>query len=135
VARARHHELLAELGAAELVDRDLVPVAEAASGVEVVLDLVGGAETGRTLGALGPGGVLLAVAGGANPAVKEQAAARDVRVLEPLVEPDGRALDWIAENDGVRPEIAEILPLAEAARAHELLEAGGVRGKLVLEVG
>jgi NADPH:quinone reductase-like Zn-dependent oxidoreductase len=135
LARARHHELLAELGAAVLVDRELVPVTEAASGVEVVLDLVGGAETGRALAALGPGGVLLAVAGGANPAVREQAAARGVRVLEPLVEPDGRALDWIAENDELRPEIAEVMPLAEAARAHAQLEAGGVRGKLVLEVG
>jgi NADPH:quinone reductase-like Zn-dependent oxidoreductase len=135
LARRRHHELLADLGAAELVDRELVPVTEAASGAEVVLDLVGGAETGRALGALAPGGVLLAVAGGANPAVKEQAAARDIRVLEPLVEPDGRGLDWIAENEELRPELAEVLPLAQAARAHELLEAGGVRGKLVLEVG
>jgi hypothetical protein len=79
--------------------------------------------------------VLLAVAGGANPAVKEKAAARDVVVLEPLVEPDGRALDWLAENEELRPEIADVLPLAEAGRAHELLEAGGVCGKLVLEVG
>jgi NADPH:quinone reductase-like Zn-dependent oxidoreductase len=32
----------------------------------------------------------------------------------------------------VRLEIAEVLPLAEAARAHELSESGHVRGKIVL---
>jgi NADPH:quinone reductase-like Zn-dependent oxidoreductase len=134
-SRRRHHEWLAGLGAAVTVDREVVPVGQAADGADVLLDLVGGAETGRALGALAPGGVLLAVAAGADPAVKEQAAERDIRVIEPLVEPDGRALDWIAENDGVRPQIAEILALADARRAHELLEAGGVRGKLVLEIG
>jgi len=30
------------------------------------------------------------------------------------------------------PRIAEVLPLAEAARAHTLNEAGGLRGKVVL---
>ena len=32
----------------------------------------------------------------------------------------------------IRPRIAEVLPLAEARRAHELMERGGVRGKLLL---
>jgi NADPH:quinone reductase-like Zn-dependent oxidoreductase len=66
--------------------------------------------------------------------VHEEAARRGIRVLEPLVEPDGRSLDRLAEIEDLRPRVAEVLPLAEAARAHELLEAGGVGGKLVLEV-
>jgi len=32
----------------------------------------------------------------------------------------------------LHPVIHEVLPLAEAARAHEMLEAGSVFGKLVL---
>jgi NADPH2:quinone reductase len=32
----------------------------------------------------------------------------------------------------IRPIIAERLPLAEAARAHQLIEASAVSGKLVL---
>jgi NADPH2:quinone reductase len=35
----------------------------------------------------------------------------------------------------VRVEIAHELPLADAARAHELIEAGHTRGKIVLAVG
>lgn len=34
----------------------------------------------------------------------------------------------------LRPTIEKVLPLAEAAAAHELLEGGHVRGKLVLQV-
>jgi NADPH:quinone reductase-like Zn-dependent oxidoreductase len=133
-ARRPHHELLGELGAAEVTDREKIPIREAAKGADVLLDLVGGAETARALDALGSGGTLLAVADGADSTVREEAARRGIRVLEPLVEPDGRSLDRLAEIEDLRPRVAEVLPLAEAARAHELLEAGGVGGKLVLEV-
>jgi NADPH:quinone reductase-like Zn-dependent oxidoreductase len=34
----------------------------------------------------------------------------------------------------VRVELAEVLPLTEVARAHELSETGHTRGKLVLTV-
>jgi NADPH2:quinone reductase len=35
----------------------------------------------------------------------------------------------------IRPVVAERIPLAEAARAHELLERGGYAGKVVLIAG
>ena len=35
----------------------------------------------------------------------------------------------------LKPPIYQILPLAEAARAHEMIEAGEVLGKLVLRIG
>jgi NADPH:quinone reductase-like Zn-dependent oxidoreductase len=36
------------------------------------------------------------------------------------------------EAGRLRTRIAEVLPLAEAARAHALNEAGGLRGKVLL---
>jgi NADPH2:quinone reductase len=41
-------------------------------------------------------------------------------------------LDHLAAGR-IRPLIHDCLPLAEAARAHELLESGGVIGKLLLK--
>ena len=35
----------------------------------------------------------------------------------------------------IKPVVAERMPLAEAARAHELLERGGYAGKVVLVTG
>ena len=40
-------------------------------------------------------------------------------------------LDLLA-NGELKPLVAERIPLAEAARAHELLERGGYAGKIVL---
>jgi NADPH:quinone reductase-like Zn-dependent oxidoreductase len=107
------------------------------AGVDVALDLVGGEGTGALLGALRPGGLLLAVADGASDEVKEEGRRRGVRVVEPLVEPDGHALDEIAglvDSGALEVRITEVFPLERAADAHRRLERGGVRGKLVLEV-
>jgi NADPH2:quinone reductase len=48
-------------------------------------------------------------------------------------DPDAlRALTTDLAEGRLRTRIAEVLPLAQAARAHELNEAGGLRGKIVL---
>lgn len=38
-----------------------------------------------------------------------------------------------AEAGVLTPRVAQVLPATEAARAHRLLEAGGLRGRVVLE--
>lgn len=103
--------------------------------VDVALDLVGGPQTDAALAAVRAGGVLVAIADGAEEQTHAQAALRRVRLLEPLVEPDGRSLDEIAallREGSLAVRVAETLPLEAAAEAHRRLEAGGVRGKLVL---
>jgi NADPH:quinone reductase-like Zn-dependent oxidoreductase len=114
-------------------DRDAL----AAREVDVALDLVGGEDTRTLLDTLRAGGLLLAVAEGASDDVKREADERGLRVLEPLVEPDGHALEEIAmlvDSGDLKVTIDEVFPLERAADAHERLERGGIRGKLVLEV-
>jgi NADPH:quinone reductase-like Zn-dependent oxidoreductase len=104
---------------------------------DVALDLVGGDDTGALLDRLRDNGLLLAVAEGASDEVKAAAKQRGLRVLEPLVEPDGHALEEIAqlvETGRLKVDVKEVFPLERAADAHARLERGGVRGKLVLEV-
>ena len=51
--------------------------------------------------------------------------------------PDGdelRELAQLVEGGNLRPHIEEVFPLERAADAHERLEGGHVRGKLVLSV-
>jgi NADPH2:quinone reductase len=45
-----------------------------------------------------------------------------------------KLLNWLAEGK-LQPVVAERIPLAEAARAHELLDRGGYGGKIVLVTG
>lgn len=133
--RSANHDFLRSLGADLCVDRETVAVGEAASDVDVVLDFVGRHETLAELDTMRDGGALVAIANGASDEAKEAAAARGIRVAEILVEPDGHALGEIAalaESGRLRVSVERVLPLDQAAKAHELLEAGGVRGKLVL---
>lgn len=112
-------------------DRDIL----SARDVDVALDLVGGADTQALLATLRDGGILLAVADGANDTVKAEALPRGLRVMEPLVEPDGHGLEEVTklvESGRLRVNVEEVFPLEQAGRAHEALEKGGRRGKLVL---
>ena len=79
----------------------------------------------------------MAIASGASDEAHAEADRRAIRVAELLVEPDGRALGEIAALvDGGRLKVSleRTFPLEEAAQAHQLLESGGHRGKLVLTV-
>lgn len=61
---------------------------------------------------------------------------RPIRVMD--YARDRRKLDALrqqAEDGVVSLRVAEVLPMREAPRAHRRLEAGGVRGRLVLDLG
>lgn len=136
-ARAVNHEFLRQLGADECVGREQVEVQDAASGVDVVLDLVGPDATRAELETLREGGLLVAIPGGPSEEAVAEAGKRGIRVTSILVEPDGHGLGEIAalvEDGRLRVDVAQKFPLEDAAKAHELLEQGGVRGKIVLTV-
>ncbi|WP_123969202.1 zinc-binding dehydrogenase [Streptomyces sp. TLI_185] len=47
----------------------------------------------------------------------------------------GRPIDRLrrlAEEGGLTPRVARTLPVQQAVEAHRLLEAGGLRGRMVL---
>lgn len=131
IAKARGARVIATTGRN---DREALQARE----VDVALDLVGGDDIQLLLDTLRGGGLLLEVAGYPSDELKAAAKERNVRVLEPLVEPDGHALEQIAtlvDSGDLKVIIDEVFPLERAVAAHERLERGGVRGKLVLEVG
>jgi NADPH:quinone reductase len=62
---------------------------------------------------------------------------RELRFETILVKPDATLLTELARQltDGrLRTRVARVLPLEEAARGHELAEAGGLHGKVVLVI-
>ncbi len=136
-ARAAKHPFVAELGADEAVDYTREEVADRVAGADVVLDLVGGETAAGVLPALRDGGLLVTVpSGSAVPALRAAAAGR-VRVTGILVEPDRAGMEALAAlvaGGALRPYVERTFPLEEAARAHELGEAGRTQGKLVLRV-
>ncbi|MEU8323604.1 NADP-dependent oxidoreductase [Nonomuraea sp. NPDC048881] len=139
-AGAARHPWLKELGADETIDYTTTRFEDAATDVDVVIDLVGDAHdrTGtRSLKVLRPGGLLVALTAGVSPELARAAEAAGVRVTPYLVEPDAAALTTIAgliDAGEVAVEVAETFPLEQAAAAHARLETARTRGKLVLTV-
>ena len=129
--------------------QDFAEVAAAQGGVDVVLDMVGGAFFAGNLAALKPGGriVFIASLGGAEVTIPvrkimEKRAvvtgstlrargadekARLVAGVERMVWP------WV-EAGQVKPQVDRVFPLAQAADAHAWLEQGGHVGKVILAV-
>ncbi|GHE57353.1 NADP-dependent oxidoreductase [Streptomyces griseoaurantiacus] len=139
-AGAGRHAWLKELGAQEAIDYTTTRFEEAASDVDVVVDLVGDTHddtSTRALKVLRPDGLLVAVPGGVSPELAAAARAAGVRATGYLVEPDGPALTTIAgliDAGEVSVEVADTFPLERAAEAHAQGETGRTRGKLVLTV-
>ncbi|MBA5222713.1 NADP-dependent oxidoreductase [Streptomyces griseoaurantiacus] len=139
-AGAGRHAWLKELGAQETIDYTTTRFEEAASDVDVVVDLVGDTHddtSTRALKVLRPDGLLVAVPGGVSPELAKAARAAGVRATGYLVEPDGPALTTIAgliDAGEVSVEVADTFPLERAAEAHAQGETGRTRGKLVLTV-
>jgi len=118
-------------------------------GVDVALDTLGGDTLRQTIGAVAHYGDLVTLLEPGPDVVWKEARNRNLRIgfelmLTPMLRdlPEARAhhgeiLDqcgrWI-DQGRLRIEVSDRLPLAEAARAHALIEAGHVQGKLVLEM-
>jgi NADPH:quinone reductase-like Zn-dependent oxidoreductase len=128
-ARAENHSFLRELGADELVDYTAVDFTRAVRDVDVVYDLVGGDYGSRSLEVLTPDGVLLDAVG--------NDASADARNRRFYVTPSGddlRQIGELVDAGRLRVHVAQVLPLEDAVKAHELSETGRVRGKIVLTV-
>ncbi len=128
------HELVRSLGADEVIDYREVDFTAGVHAVDVAFDLVGHGYGLRTLDVLEPGGVLVTI-DRLNPELEARAAATGKRIAGMAVEPDRvglEALVRLADEGKLRVHVGAVLPLAEAARAHALLERGGAAGKVVL---
>src|SRR5205823_1231561 len=93
----------------------------------------GGDTQARSFGVLKKGGVLVSIVG--RPA-EEKAKEAGVRGAGMLVHVDAGDLAQIAEliDEGkIKPVVTTVLPLPQAAKAHEMSETRHTRGKIVLE--
>ncbi|WP_067532822.1 NADP-dependent oxidoreductase [Nocardia crassostreae] len=126
-ARTANHEFLRALGADELIDYSTTDFAASLEPVDVVLDLVGGDYTARSLTILRPEGRLVDAQG--------EDAIDDPRYHRFYVQPaaaDLRELADLVERGQLRVEVQRVLSLADVVEAHKLGESGRLRGKLVL---
>ncbi len=134
---AGKHDFVRGLGADEIVDYRAVDFTEVARDVDVVLDTVGGGYGERSLRSLRPGGLLMTVVERADTVLAARTEAAGMRFAGITVEPDYAGLEALArlvDAGAVRPNVEHVLPLADAAKGHELIESGRTQGKIVLTI-
>lgn len=137
VASGKHEAFLRDFGVDEFIDYKKTVAEDAVKDVDLVIDTVGGASTGRFLKTLKRGGSLFPIFplgfAGADEAEK-----LGVKVSATQVRSSGAQLKEVGEllnNGTVRVVIDSIYPLQDAQSAHERAEKGSIQGKIVLTLG
>lgn len=133
-ASARDIEFVKGLGADEVIDYRADRFEDKVSGVDVVLDVIGGETQQRSWQTIKPGGMLVATTA---PPSQEDAARHGVRTVMMQMRGDGAQLSTINEliaAGTVKTFVGATFPLAQAAEAQRASEKGGVRGKIVLQI-
>ena len=133
-ASERNRAFLRELGADEVIDYTKTNFEEVVRDVDVVLDTLAGQTRDRSWNVLKKDGILVSILGQPSP---DDAAQHGVRAAGVFVEPNQAQLGEIAklvDSGKLRPIIETVLPLAQAARAHEMNQTLHTRGKIVLQV-
>jgi NADPH:quinone reductase-like Zn-dependent oxidoreductase len=134
-ARSTDVEYVRRLGAERVVDYQTERFEESVTGVDAVLDTVGGDTQQRSLRVLKPSGILVSVV---SPVPETAQQSYGIRAAYFYVDVTTARLNKIAElfdSGKLITEVGTVLPLEEARRAHEML--GGAphkRGKIVLSV-
>lgn len=149
-ARRPKHDVIRALGADRVIDytdEDFVTAAHEFGGADVVLDIVGGAYLDRNLDSLAAGGrlVVIGMQGGnlgeldVRKVLAKRACITGSSLRGRLPAEKSTIVRAVRENvwplieaSRIRPVVDRRLPLAEAATAHRLLEAGEPIGKLLL---
>lgn len=133
-ARGAGLDLVAGLGARQVIDYHRERFETLARDMDVVLDTIGGATQEASWSTLRPGGLLVSTAIAPPPGRAEAAGVRGAFVFTP---PEGRVLAELARRaDAGRLQVfvGEEFALADAKHAHRLGEAGRSRAKMVLHV-
>ncbi|NBE96186.1 NADP-dependent oxidoreductase [Nonomuraea sp. KC401] len=136
-ARRSKHAFVRKLGADEVIDYTEEDFAETVRDVDLVIDSIGGDYGSRSLRTLRDGGILAQLNPEPDEDLVRRAGERGIWAGFVLVEPDNAGMETIAElaeAGRLGAEVATVLPLEQAARAHELGESNRTTGKIVLSV-
>ncbi len=130
---ARNTAFVRSLGADLAIAHDRADFAQTLEPVDIVLDLIGGEVHRRSYPVLKRGGTLVYLI--AEP-IEDLSASFGVRCVRATIDDKPSALEAVVRLAGEgawRPLVSRILPLAKAAEAQRLLEAGdNSRGRIVL---
>ena len=127
-------DFVKKLGADKVIDYKNEKFENKLKNIDLVIDLIGGETQKRSLKVIKKGGKLITTVQLGN---QEEAKEKNIHIEGFLTQSLPEQLEQIKQlidSGKVKPVIARILPLKDAAKAQKLSEAGHTRGKIVLRV-
>lgn len=135
LARAADADRLRSYGADQVLDYDATPFERVVTGVDAVIDTVGGDVQQRSFGVLKPGGILVATSQPPVEAAAAKTGARAIMLATTTTTANLNALARWIDDGSVVPFVDRSYPLEEVAQAWREASQRHVNGKIVLTVG
>ena len=127
-------DFLKGLGADEVIDYKNQKFEEILKDIDVVFDLIGGDTQKKSVQVLKEGGILVSTLGIVDKDLLAQKNIHGEAYMAQSIPDQLNQMATLIDEGKLKPVIAKVMPLEEAAEAERESEAGHVRGKIVLEV-
>lgn len=127
-------EFVKALGADEVIDYKTQSFDEVVSGVDAVLDTVGGETYDKSFTVLKTGGILVSMVERPKEELAKQYGVNAIVQASLVTRERLSRLARLVEQEAINVHIDKIFPLEQTARALEYLQIGHPRGKVVITV-
>lgn len=138
VASASNHEFLRNLGADHVIDYEKTDFTSPNHGsYDLVFDVIANRSWWGCRPVLNAGGIYITTVPTARTLALRCLTWVGKKCRFVLAQPRRNDLETLrqsADRGELRPEVDEVFPLGQVARAHEVIQAHHVRGKLVLQI-
>ena len=128
---------LKEIGVDHFIDYTSQTFEEAAKDFDVVFDPIGGETTARSLQVLKHGGTLISIVGGVKDHLAPTIQEKGIKAKNYLVHSSGDDMKELAQllQQGIlKPYVSHQFSFEEIAKAHQQIETGKTRGKVVVNL-
>jgi NADPH:quinone reductase-like Zn-dependent oxidoreductase len=134
-ASAVNRDLVLDMGADQFVDYTAAPLEEQVSGIDFVLDTIGGESIDHSLKVMKKGATIVSIPSGLNEAVTGKAGAKGMHGHTFKVSSNGNDMKTIAsllEQGIIRSHVSQAFPFMDIPKAHARIETGRTQGKIVV---
>jgi NADPH:quinone reductase-like Zn-dependent oxidoreductase len=137
ITSTKNVEFVKSLGADEVIDYTVTPF-ENARDFDFALDTLSGEMLLKMAQTVREGGILFTLPSGADlTAAKELTSKRHITLGFRLVESNGddmkQIANWLASGELI-PEVSEIFEFTDLPKAHQSIESGHTKGKIVIRL-
>jgi NADPH:quinone reductase-like Zn-dependent oxidoreductase len=136
-ASAKNIDFVKGLGADEVIDYTKQPFEDAVSGLDFVLDALGGDTLKRGIQTVKAGGKIVSLPSGALvDEISELAKSKNVEAIFQMVVSNGEGMqqiaDWLQSGE-LKAEVSQVFSFEQLREAHAAVETGRTRGKVVVK--